>query len=267
MSINIEIKKTSTFDHIENQKRKKEELLKSKRVGKRGVPRSLRSLDERDKAVMNELWKADNKARELHSQTGLPFTELRDVARTYIVRIWENWDISKGANFSTFVNRSLEGHMKNWLRDHSRAIRPPRSLHLINIEIQKQKSKKPSISNSEISENTGIPIESISDALAAIRPMSCIYEETTLSSDEVYVKLEKEDLLSKDYNALLQSLIELEEQDFNLLMDMIIKKRVSKTLIRKYKLGSATNLVKKTHEIMEKVFEKTNYSAQNFVPS
>ena len=99
--------------------------------------KSKRARDKRDEHIISQMWKADQVARKISNFTGLPFEELRDAALEYIVRIYDTWDQSKGANFSTWVNRCLQFHMLNYLRDSSRLVKMPRSYSDLYLKIRK----------------------------------------------------------------------------------------------------------------------------------
>ena len=195
--------------------------------------RSKRARDKRDEHIISQMWKADQVARKIANFTGLPFEELRDAALEYIVRIYDTWDQSKGANFSTWVNRCLQFHMLNYLRDSSRLVKMPRSYSDLYLKIRKYLIKNPNITNQEIADDLNISVKKVDTVRTAftmsfnpVTEQNCVME----SSEDSEIGFS--DLLS-NHNELLFRITDLEKTDEVFLVDYLVKKRSVSTLLRK----------------------------------
>ena len=195
--------------------------------------KSKRARDKRDEHIISQMWKADQVARKISNFTGLPFEELRDAALEYIVRIYDTWDQSKGANFSTWVNRCLQFHMLNYLRDSSRLVKMPRSYSDLYLKIRKYLIKNPNITNQEIADDLKISVKKVDTVRTAftmsfnpVTEQNCVIEPS--ESSEVNFS----DLLT-NHKELLFRITDLENNDETFLIDYLVKKRSISTLLRK----------------------------------
>lgn len=201
------------------------------------LARSLKSRSDREEHILKQLWKGDQVARRISLFSGLPFEELRDAAREYIVKIYDSWDDSKGANFSTWVNRCLNYHMMNYLRDHSRLIKIPRSYSDNYLKIKRLKKNNVDITDEQISIELNIP-------LVKVRAIETAFAVKISNKVEHLDGIETEDFQSEhtrdipatfeNYNNLLVKISSLEPKDEMFLIDFLIKKRSMKTLVKKY---------------------------------
>ena len=201
--------------------------VKSKRI------RSKRARDERDEHIISQMWKADQVARKISNFTGLPFEELRDAALEYIVRIYDTWDQSKGANFSTWVNRCLQFHMLNYLRDSSRLVKMPRSYSDLYLKIRKYLIKNPNITNQEIADDLKISVKKVDTVRTAftmsfnpVTEQNCVIESSESS------EVDFGDLV-ENHKELLFRITDLGSEDETFLIDYLVKKRSVSTLLRK----------------------------------
>jgi len=195
--------------------------------------KSKKARDKRDEHIISQMWKADQVARKISNFTGLPFEELRDAALEYIVRIYDTWDQSKGANFSTWVNRCLQFHMLNYLRDSSRLVKMPRSYSDLYLKIRKYLIKNPNITNQQIADDLKISVKKVDTVRTAftmsfnpVTEQNCVIEPT--GSSEVNFA----DLLV-NHKDLLFRITDLENNDETFLIDYLVKKRSISTLLRK----------------------------------
>ena len=195
--------------------------------------KSKKARDKRDEHIISQMWKADQVARKISNFTGLPFEELRDAALEYIVRIYDTWDQSKGANFSTWVNRCLQFHMLNYLRDSSRLVKMPRSYSDLYLKIRKYLIKDPNITNQQIADDLKISVKKVDTVRTAftmsfnpVTEQNCVIEPT--GSSEVNFA----DLLV-NHKDLLFRITDLENNDETFLIDYLVKKRSISTLLRK----------------------------------
>lgn len=188
---------------------------------------------ERDQQITSQMWKANQVARKISGFTGLPYDELRDAALEYIVKIYDSWDQSKGANFSTWVNRCLQFHMLNYLRDNSRLVKIPRSYSDLYLKIRKYLIKNPEITDKEIA----AAVNSTEKKVRAVRQafsmsFSQITEYNNVIEEDYETGLSLGDFLSSHKN-LLHKIAELDPPDETFLMDYLVKKRSASTLLRK----------------------------------
>jgi DNA-directed RNA polymerase specialized sigma subunit len=192
-----------------------------------------RRTTEADKEIISQMWKANQAARKIASFTGLPFDELRDAAMEYIVKLHKSWDSGKGANFSTWVNRNLQFHMLNYLRDHSRLVKIPRSYSDLYLKIRKFTLKNPDITDEAIAKELDVPVRKISQVRKAFL-MS--FSEINDYSEAVEDKVEEEvnlDTLYSSNRDLLYRISDLDEAEEELLMDVLVRRRTSATVLRK----------------------------------
>jgi DNA-directed RNA polymerase specialized sigma subunit len=195
------------------------------RLGKRA--------SERDRQIVSQAWKAEQVAKKINSFTGLPEDELRDAALEYIVKIYDTWDGSKGANFSTWVNRCLQFHMMNYLRDNSRLIKIPRSYSDLYLKIRKFIIKNPDVTDEEIAGSLGVALKKVRAVRQAFAmSFSQINEYSSVIESDIESTISLEDFMS-NYKTLLFRVSELDEKDETFLTDFLIKKRSVSTITRK----------------------------------
>lgn len=207
------------------------ELEKQRKVVRR-LKRQKRDV-ERDQQITSQMWKANQVARKISGFTGLPYDELRDAALEYIVKIYDSWDQSKGANFSTWVNRCLQFHMLNYLRDNSRLVKIPRSYSDLYLKIRKYLIKNPDITDKEIAEavnTTEKKVRAVRQAFSM--SFSQITEYSNVIEEDYETELSFGDFISS-HKDLLHKIAELDPPDETFLMDYLVKKRSTSTLLRK----------------------------------
>lgn len=216
--------------------------------------KSLKPRDKRDKEIMAQLWKSEQIARKISLYTGLNYEELRDAAKEYIVKIYSTWDGSKGANFSTWVNRCLNYHMMNYLRDHSRMIRIPRSYSDNYLKIRKLKNKDPKISNKAISEQLNIPLEKVNaiEQAFAIKINNNVEYANTTENSIFDAEIDADiDSTFSNYKDMLYRISSLEKNEEEFLVDHLVKKRSIKTLIKKYnEVNNANDIERYSNELI-----------------
>lgn len=84
-----------------------------------------RNAEYRDRVVEAHLYIAEIIARKF-SGRGVDFDDLFQVAALALTKATERFDASRGILFSSFATPSMVGEVKNYFRDKSRLIRPPR---------------------------------------------------------------------------------------------------------------------------------------------
>jgi DNA-directed RNA polymerase specialized sigma subunit len=211
-----------------------------------------RRTTEADRTIISQMWKATQVARKISSFTGLNYEDLRDVALEYIVRLHKTWDPSKGANFSTWVNRNLQFHMLNYLRDHSRLVRIPRSYSDLYLKIRKYLVDNPNISDEEVAEKAGVPTKKVAQVRKAF---SMTFTELNDQSEVVEdVNVEDEGSLEGLFSSnkeILFKIAELDEKDEEFLTDVLVRKRTLATIFRKNpELKNQVDVNKKTNDLI-----------------
>lgn len=188
---------------------------------------------ERDRQITSQMWKANETARRISSFSGLPYEELRDAALEYIVRIYDTWDQSKGANFSTWVNRCLQFHMMNYLRDNSRLVKIPRSYSDLYLKIRKFLTAYPNANEEQISKGLSISIKKVRAVRQAFSmSFSQIDEYSSILEPNYETEMSMSDYLLS-HKDLLCKISDLDQKDEEFLTDYLVKKRSTSTLLRK----------------------------------
>ena len=207
---------------------------------------------ERDKQIISQMWKANQVARKISSFTGLPYEELRDAALEYIVRIYDSWDQSKGANFSTWVNRCLQFHMLNYLRDNSRLVKIPRSYSDLYLKIRKYLLEDPDISDDKIAEKIQVSVKKIRAVRQAFAmSFSQITEYSNVVEPDYETELTMGDLMTS-HKDLLCKITDLDPDDETFLTDYLVKKRSVSTLVRKNPhLRNADDIKRYSEQLIE----------------
>lgn len=213
-----------------------------------------RRTTEADRVITSQMWKANQVARKISSFTGLPYEELRDVALEYIVRLHKTWDSTKGANFSTWVNRNLQFHMLNYLRDHSRLVRIPRSYSDLYLKIRKHLIENPSISDNEIAKRIGISAKRVGQVRKAF---SMSFTELNDHSELIEDRIEDDSSLETLFSTnreLLFRIAALSETDEEFLTDVLVRKRTTATVLRKNAdVKNQDEINKKTESLVGKL--------------
>lgn len=215
---------------------------------------------ERDRQIVSQAWKATQVARKVSNFTGLPFEELRDAALEYIVKIYDSWDQSKGANFSTWVNRCLQFHMLNYLRDNSRLVKIPRSYSDLYLKIRKHLLKDPDITDVEIAEKINAPVKKVREVRQAFSmSFSPVTEYSKITESDVDAELSIGDFFSGHKN-ILYKISDLDPKDEAFLVDFFVKKRSTSTLLRKNShLKNAEDVKVYSQKLVEHILNNADY--------
>lgn len=225
--------------------------------------RGSRKETERDRQIISQMWKANQVARKISSFTGLPYEELRDAALEYIVRIYDSWDQSKGANFSTWVNRCLQFHMLNYLRDNSRLVKIPRSYSDLYLKIRKYTTEDPDITDDQIAEKIQVPVKKVR---AVRQAFSMSFSPVTEYSNVIEPEYESEMTMGDfmmSHRDLLHKITDLEEPDETFLTDYLVKKRSVSTLLRKNPhLRNADDIKRYSEQLIEFILCDANYPSK-----
>jgi hypothetical protein len=211
----------------------------------------------RDKHIKENMWKASHAARKVSMFSGLPFDDLRSVALEAMVKLYDKWDPTK-ANFSTWLNRSLTFQVLNYLRDHSRMIRMPRTYADTYMKIRKIIGANPEVTDLEVSKKTGIPTALIRETRNAYSiTYQEINEDTEMPVDSIDVEEDSLSKLLSDHAGTLKRLADLPEEDYNFLVDVYVNKRANSTIYRKYNgVTTQERIRERTQKILETVLSE-----------
>lgn len=218
---------------------------------------------ERDEQIISQMWKASQVAKKISSFTGLPYEELRDAALEYIVKIYDSWDQSKGANFSTWVNRCLQFHMLNYLRDNSRLVKIPRSYSDLYLKIRKYTTTDPDITDEQIAEKIQVSVKKIR---AVRQAFAMSFSQVTEYSNIVEPEYESEMTMGDfmmSHRDLLHKITDLDPVDETFLTDYLVKKRSVSTLVRKNPhLKNADDIKKYSEQLIEFILCDASYPSK-----
>jgi DNA-directed RNA polymerase specialized sigma subunit len=225
--------------------------------------KSRRQKSERDEQIISQMWKASQVAKKISSFTGLPYEELRDAALEYIVKIYDSWDQSKGANFSTWVNRCLQFHMLNYLRDNSRLVKIPRSYSDLYLKIRKYTTTDPDITDEQIAEKIQVSVKKIRAVRQAFAmSFSQVTEYSNIIEPEYESEMTMGDFMMS-HRDLLHKITDLDPVDETFLTDYLVKKRSVSTLVRKNPhLKNADDIKKYSEQLIEFILCDASYPSK-----
>lgn len=208
----------------------------------------------RDKHIRENMWKASQVARKVSSFSGLPFEDLRSVALEAMVKLYDRWDPRK-ANFSTWLNRSLNYQVLNYLRDNSRMIKMPRTYADAYMRIRKILGSSPEISDQELSEQTGVSVDIVRETRKAYQVTYLeINEDTEVPADREEIEEDNLNLFLQDYKETLGKLSDLPTADYDFLLDVYVNRRANSTIYRKNPgINSPEHIRARTEEILARV--------------
>jgi RNA polymerase sigma-B factor len=129
------------------------------------------SLELRNELVEEHAGFAEFLARRF-AHRGEPLDDLRQVALLGLVKAVERFDPDRGVNFTSFAAPTITGEIKRHFRDRTWAIRVPRSMQELTLEIERTRgelghelSRAPTIA--EIAEHIGVSEESVLEGMEA----------------------------------------------------------------------------------------------------
>lgn len=135
--------------------------------------RSLALRTERDRLIAAEMWKVDEMSKNFMLHGNADLNDLKSYGYEQLVKLYSKWDPTK-ASFSTYVNRCLRWLYCNYLRDHSRLVKLPRSISDLYLKINKVKKAHPEWSCKQIAAELDIPLEQVVEVENASRPVEYI---------------------------------------------------------------------------------------------
>ena len=130
----------------------------------------------RNRLVENYIYVAEILAKKFAGR-GVEYDDLLQVASEGLISGVERFDPDMGVQFTTYITPTVTGIIKNYFRDYSRAIRPPRRLYSLAAKVRaesndyfKQNGVKPTVK--QLSEKLNLSEESIMEALEYRAPVS-----------------------------------------------------------------------------------------------
>ena len=142
----------------------------------------------RDRLVEAHLYIAEIIARKF-SGRGVDYDDLYQVASLALFKAIGRYDPSRGIQLSSFVTPGMVGEVKNYFRDKSRTIRPPRrSTELIRLvesarqELTQQLSRSPRVD--EIAVHANLTEDEVLEGLEAASMQPVSLDQQTVDEDE-----------------------------------------------------------------------------------
>lgn len=147
-----------------------------------------RSPQYRDRLVEAHLYIAEIIARKF-SGRGVDFDDLYQVASLALLKAVERFDPERGVKLASFVTPGMVGEVKNYFRDKSRLIRPPRRAsemaRLVDAAreaLTQRLSRAPRVD--EIARHTGITEDEVLEAMEASAAQPVSLDMQTSDDDE-----------------------------------------------------------------------------------
>ena len=130
----------------------------------------------RNKLVENYIYVAEILAKKFAGR-GVEYDDLLQVASEALISGVEKYDPDMGAQFTTYITPTVTGIIKNYFRDYSRAVRPPRRVYALASKIRAESNEyfkahgvKPTVR--QLSEKLGASEELVMEALEYRSPVS-----------------------------------------------------------------------------------------------
>ena len=89
----------------------------------------------RNKLVENYIYVAEILAKKFAGR-GVEYDDLLQVASEALITGVEKFDPEVGVQFTTYITPTVTGVIKNYFRDFSRAVRPPRRVYSLSSKIK-----------------------------------------------------------------------------------------------------------------------------------
>ena len=142
----------------------------------------------RDQVIEAHLYIAEIVARKF-SGRGVDYDDLYQVASMALFKAASRFDLERGIQFASFVTPAMVGEVKNYFRDKSRSIRPPRrSSELAKIvektreELTQQLHRAPRVA--EIADAANLSEDEVLEGLEAASSQPVSLDMNTTSDDE-----------------------------------------------------------------------------------
>lgn len=130
----------------------------------------------RNRLVENYIYVAEILAKKFAGR-GVEYDDLLQVASEALILGVEKFDPDIGVQFTTYITPTVTGIIKNYFRDYSRAVRPPRRVYTLSAKVRnetneyyKEHGVKPTVK--QLSQKLGVSGEEIIEALEYRAPIS-----------------------------------------------------------------------------------------------
>ena len=134
------------------------------------------NIDIRNKLVENYIYVAEILAKKFAGR-GVEYDDLLQVASEALIMGVEKFDPDVGVQFTTYITPTVTGVIKNYFRDFSRAVRPPRRVYTLSAKIKsetnefyKEHGVKPTVR--QLAERLGVSSEAVIEAMEYRAPVS-----------------------------------------------------------------------------------------------
>ena len=139
----------------------------------------------RNRLVENYIYVAEILAKKFAGR-GVEYDDLLQVASEALIMGVEKFDPDVGVQFTTYITPTVTGVIKNYFRDFSRAVRPPRRVYSLSSKIKsetneyfKEHGVKPTVK--QLAERLGVDSEAVIEAMEYRAPISL--DSTVTSGD------------------------------------------------------------------------------------
>lgn len=130
----------------------------------------------RNRLVENYIYVAEILAKKFVGR-GVEYDDLLQVASEALILGIEKFDPDMGVQFTTYITPTVTGIIKNYFRDYSRAVRPPRRVYTLSAKVRnetneyyKEHGVKPTVK--QLSQKLDVSEEEIIEALEYRAPIS-----------------------------------------------------------------------------------------------
>ena len=144
----------------------------------------------RNKLVENYIYVAEILAKKFAGR-GVEYDDLLQVASEALIVGVEKFDPDMGVQFTTYITPTVTGVIKNYFRDYSRAVRPPRRVYTLSAKIKsetneffKEHGVKPTVK--QLAERLQVSPEAVMEAMEYRAPVSL---DSTVKTDDSEGKL------------------------------------------------------------------------------
>ena len=143
------------------------------------------NIDIRNKLVENYIYVAEILAKKFAGR-GVEYDDLLQVASEALIMGVEKFDPDVGVQFTTYITPTVTGVIKNYFRDFSRAVRPPRRVYTLSAKIKsetneffKEHGVKPTVK--QLAERLAVSPEAVMEAMEYRAPVSL---DSTVKTDD-----------------------------------------------------------------------------------
>lgn len=126
----------------------------------------------RNRIVESHMDVADHHVARFSRSVGVTAEDLRQTALLAMIRAVDRFDPAFGTTFRTYASRTVEGELKRFLRDRAWAVRPPRRIQELHLEVRHatdelshRLGRAPTVG--EVATETGTDVDSVLHAMEA----------------------------------------------------------------------------------------------------